>query len=299
MAVLKPLEYLEKYEDFNITLLNVTSNGIIDINDLINNINNNTCLISIMYVNNEIGVIQPIDEIGKIAKKNNILFHTDAAQAYGKIHINMDNIDLLSLSGHKIYGPKGIGALYMKKNTPFEPLFFGGGQEMSIRPGTVATYQCVGLGKAAEIALEEMDDDAERILFLRNLFLEKISILSDYIINGDLYNRIHGNINISFLYIDGKDLINILKDKLAISMSSACSSSTSKSHVINSIYNVNNNIYEIYANLRISIGKYTTKKDIYIAIDSIINAVNYLRNTKNVSKKECKNQSLFNAFKTK
>ena len=254
----------------------VNNLGIINLETLKKNINKNTIMISIMHVNNEIGVIQPIEEIGELCKKNNIIFHVDAAQSAGKIDINVKNmnIDLLSLSSHKMYGPKGIGALYINKNSKridLEPLIVGGGQEQNLRAGTLPTELIVGFGKACEINKNEMKKNEKKILDLRTLITDTITnFIPNCIINGTLKNRIAGNINFSFPMLNGMTIINSLHN-IAVSNGSACTSSTSKpSHVLLAI---GRNRKEALSSIRIGIGKYNTKQEIIKTAQTIIEVI--------------------------
>lgn len=271
-AILDVCSFLEK-KDVKTSYLAPNKNGIIDLDKLKDYIKPETGLISIMHANNEIGVIQPIEEIGKFCKENNILFHVDAAQSYGKINIDVKkmNIDLLSISGHKIYGPKGIGALYINKKIKINPILFGGNQEKSIRPGTLPIPLIVGLGKASEISRQTMSNESEYILELRNLLIDKIKEkIPDIIINGDLEKRLSGNLNISFPSLKGQSIVTSL-NKIAVSSGSACTSSIPKpSHVL---LNIGLNKKNIQSSIRIGIGRFNTKKDILVAADNITEVV--------------------------
>ena len=271
-AILDVCSFLET-KDVKTSYLSPNKNGIIDLDKLKDNIKPETGLISIMHANNEIGVIQPIEEIGKFCKENNILFHVDAAQSYGKINIDVKkmNIDLLSISGHKIYGPKGIGALYINKKIKINPILFGGNQEKSIRPGTLPIPLIVGLGKASEISRQTMSNESEYILELRNLLIDKIKEkIPDIIINGDLEKRLSGNLNISFPSLKGQSIVTSL-NKIAVSSGSACTSSIPKpSHVL---LNIGLNKKNIQSSIRIGIGRFNTKKDILVAADNITEVV--------------------------
>ena len=271
-AILDVCSFLEK-KDVKTSYLVPNKNGIIDLDKLKDNIKPETGLISIMHANNEIGVIQPIEEIGKFCKENNILFHVDAAQSYGKINIDVKkmNIDLLSISGHKIYGPKGIGALYINKKIKINPILFGGNQEKSIRPGTLPIPLIVGLGKASEISRKTMSNESEYILELRNLLIDKIKEkIPNMIINGDLEKRLSGNLNISFPSLKGQSIVTSL-NKIAVSSGSACTSSIPKpSHVL---LNIGLNKKNIQSSIRIGIGRFNTKKDILVAADNITEVV--------------------------
>ena len=279
-AILNTCEFLEK-QGYDITYLDVTPEGVIDIKELENAIRENTILISIMYVNNEIGTIEPIKEIAEIAHKHNIIFHTDAVQAIGEIRINVEEmgIDCMSISGHKIYAPKGIGMAYIKPGIKFEPLIHGGMQEFHLRGGTENIANIVALGKAIKILDEIIDTNEEKMKELQEYTLKKInSILSgyDYILNGSFENRASNNISISFKDIDGESLLLALDlEGIYLSSGSACHSDlTEPSHVLKAI-----GVPEEYANgtLRISFGKYTTKKDIDFLISKIKEKIDFIK----------------------
>lgn len=279
-AILNTCEFLEK-QGYDITYLDVTPEGVIDIKELENAIREDTILISIMYVNNEIGTIEPIKEIAEIAHKHNIIFHTDAVQAIGEIRINVEEmgIDCMSISGHKIYAPKGIGLAYIRPGIKFEPLIHGGMQEFHLRGGTENIANIVALGKAIKILDEIIDTNEEKMKELQEYTLKKInSILSgyDYTLNGDFENRASNNISISFKDIDGESLLLALDlEGIYLSSGSAChSDSTEPSHVLKAI-----GVPEEYANgtLRISFGKYTTKKDIDFLISKIKEKIDFIK----------------------
>ena len=279
-AILNTCEFLEK-QGYDITYLDVTPEGVIDIKELENAIREDTILISIMYVNNEIGTIEPIKEIAEIAHKHNIIFHTDAVQAIGEIRINVEQmgIDCMSISGHKIYAPKGIGMAYIKPGIKFEPLIHGGMQEFHLRGGTENIANIVALGKAIKILDETIDTNEEKMKELQEYTLKKInSILSgyDYILNGGFENRASNNISISFKDIDGESLLLALDlEGIYLSSGSACHSDlTEPSHVLKAI-----GVPEEYANgtLRISFGKYTTKKDIDFLISKIKEKIDFIK----------------------
>lgn len=279
-AILNTCEFLEK-QGYDITYLDVTPEGVIDIKELENAIREDTILISIMYVNNEIGTIEPIKEIAEIAHKHNIIFHTDAVQAIGEIRINVEEmgIDCMSISGHKIYAPKGIGMAYIKPGIKFEPLIHGGMQEFHLRGGTENIANIVALGKAIKILDETIDTNEEKMKELQEYTLKKInSILSgyDYILNGGFENRASNNISISFKDIDGESLLLALDlEGIYLSSGSACHSDlTEPSHVLKAI-----GVPEEYANgtLRISFGKYTTKKDIDFLISKIKEKIDFIK----------------------
>jgi len=275
-SVLEPLKELEK-EGFKIIILPVQKNGIIKIEDLKKALSSKTALLSVMAANNEIGVLQPIKEIAKLSHKHGALFHTDAAQAFGKISLNVkeDQIDLLSISGHKIYGPKGIGALFIRSGVTILPISYGGGQEKNLRPGTVPTPLCVGLGKASRIAQDELISEPKRLLSLRNKLLNLLqNNLSGVIVNGDLSTRLPGNLNLSFKGVDSGPLLSSLKG-IAVSVGSACTSdNTEISYVIRAL-DPEGTLPP--ANVRLSLGRFTTERDIEQAASEIIKAVKSLR----------------------
>jgi cysteine desulfurase len=277
-CVLDSLRHLEQ-EGFLVTYLPVMANGIVDLKILEDAITDQTMLVSIMALNNEIGVIQPLKEIGKICRKHNVFFHSDIAQAFGKIPIDVNdlNIDLASISGHKIYGPKGIGALYLRKKprVRLSPLFNGGGQERGLRSGTLAPFLAVGLGKAASIAAQEMDKDYRHVKKLFDKFLNKItSEAKDIYLNGDKDQRYPGNLNLSFAYIEGESMILAIKD-LAVSSGSACTStSLEPSYVLRAI-----GLDEALAHtsIRFGMGRFTTEAEIDYTIELLLSKINKLR----------------------
>ena len=265
-AILETCKQLEK-EGFEITYLNVDKNGIIDFEQLKNSIKETTILISIMFANNEIGTLQPIKEIGTIARENNIYFHTDSVQAVGSIKIDVKkmNIDSLSMSAHKFYGPKGIGALYIKKGITFQKFMNGGHQERNKRAGTENVPAIVGMGKAIEIAYRDLEKHTKQIKELR-----------DYYINGDMEKRLPVNSNISFRFIEGEGLLlNLDLKGICASSGSACTSgSLDPSHVLLAI----GLPHEIaHGSLRISIGKYNTKEEIDYLVENLVEIVGRLR----------------------
>jgi cysteine desulfurase len=277
-CILDSLRHLEQ-EGFSVTYLPVMANGIVDLSVFENAITDQTILVSIMAVNNEIGVIQPLQEIGKICRKHKVFFHSDIAQAFGKTPINVNdlNIDLASISGHKIYGPKGIGALYLRKKprVRLAPLFNGGGQERGLRSGTLAPFLTVGLGKAAFIANQEMEKDYQHVKKLFDKFLNKItSEAKDIYLNGDKHKRYPGNLNLSFAYIEGESMILAIKD-LAVSSGSACTStSLEPSYVLRAI-----GLDEALAHtsIRFGIGRFTTEEEVDYAIELLLSKINKLR----------------------
>lgn len=281
-AILETCHNLEK-QGFEVTYLDVDEDGIINLEQLKKEIREDTILISIMFANNEIGTIQPIQEISKIAKDNNIIFHTDAVQAVGNVKINVKEmgIDMLSLSGHKIYGPKGIGALYVKKGIEFENLIYGGHQEKNKRAGTENTASIVGLGKACKIANEHLEEYTKKLQDLRNYYIEQITKKIQFTkINGSISQRLPGNINISFKDIDSNSLLLELDKKgICVSSGSACSSGSKEpSHVIRAI-----NVPKEYENgaLRVTIGDFNTKAQVDYLVENLVETVNKLRTIQN------------------
>ena len=276
-AVLDICDYLEK-ENFSITKLSVNKDGIIDIENFKSKIRPNTILVSIMHANNEIGVIQPIREIGEICTRKGITFHVDAAQSAGKIPLNVKkmNIDLLSISSHKIYGPKGIGALYKRNDIKIKPLMHGGGHELGIRPGTLAVPNIVGFGKACEIAQKIMKNDNEHISKLKKLFLASIqNEITDLKINGNLEKRLAGNLNICFKGIDNEALIASLPT-IAFSSSAACTSSKmTPSHVLLALGLKKE---DVFSSVRFGIGRFNTEEEINEVIERLIFSVKKLKN---------------------
>ena len=273
-CVLESCRRLER-EGFEVTYLPVGRDGLLDLAGLEAVLSARTALVSIMAVNNEIGVLQPLAEIGKLCRRHGARFHTDAAQAAGKIPIDVNamNIDLLSISGHKVYGPKGIGALYVRRRprVPIEPLMDGGGQERGIRSGTVPAPLAVGLGAACTIAGEEMAGEAERLTRLRDRFLARLTgAVPDVHIHGDMARRIPGNLNLSFPDVEGQDLMMRLTG-LSVSTGSACSSATvGPSHVLSAL---GLDARLLHNALRIGIGRFTTEQEVDRAADMIAAAV--------------------------
>jgi cysteine desulfurase len=265
-------------EGFTTTFLSVEQDGLVDLKKLEAAITDKTSIVSIMALNNEIGVIQPLAEIGKMCRSKGVLFHTDAAQAFGKIplDVNAMNIDLLSISGHKIYGPKGIGAIYIRRKprVRIKPLFSGGGQERGIRSGTNPTPLIVGLGKAAEIAKNEMEKDYNHIKKLSDKLRAAVEKLTHVYLNGHSEKRWIGNLNFSFAGIEGESMIMAIKD-LAVSSGSACtSSSLEPSYVLHSL-GVEDEL--AHTSIRFGIGRFTTEEEIDYAISLLEAKVHKLR----------------------
>ena len=278
-CVLESCRYLSEKKGFDVTYLPVKPDGLIDLEELDKSIKENTMLVSIMGVHNEIGVIQPLEEIGKICRKRGVFFHTDCAQAIGKIDLNVDklNIDLMSISGHKIYAPKGVGALYVRRKprVRISALMSGGGQERGMRSGTLSPALCVGLGEACRIYLNEMKTENEKIKKLRNMFLDGIrKHCSDIYLNGSETHRVPGNLNLSFAYIEGESLMMGIKN-LAVSSGSACTSASLEPSYVLKALGVQEEL--AHTSLRIGIGRFTTEDEIKIAVEKIVNEVKRLR----------------------
>lgn len=277
-AVLHTCQALEK-QGFEITYLKVSKNGFIDIEELRNSIRNDTILITIMFANNEIGTIQPIEMVEKIAKMYNILFHTDAVQACGNIPIDVKRmgIDALSLSGHKLYAPKGIGALYVKNGIAFEKFMDGGHQEKNKRAGTENVAGIVGLGKACELAQIHLKDHMQKLKQLRDYFIAQVEDkIEGAVLNGSKENRLPGNANFSFSGIDGEALLLNLDAKgICASAGSACTSgSSSPSHVLSSI-GLSNEL--AHGSLRVTFGEDNTKEDVDYLIENLCEIIAKLR----------------------
>lgn len=256
----------------SVDIVPVGRNGIVDVGKIESTITENTLIISVMLANNEIGTIQPIKKIGDLCNKRGITFHVDAAQAIGKIPINVKemNIDLLSISAHKIYGPKGIGALYVSHNCPskIEPILFGGAQQNNLRAGTVPTFLCVGLGEACRLAQEEMEKDNAHTLSLRNTLIEKLRVyFPDLVINGDLQHRISGNLNVQLPGVDSDALVTSLQDKVALSTGAACNAGIAEpSYVLTAL---GLGIDEINSSIRLGFGRFTSHEDVNLGAELI------------------------------
>ena len=276
-AVLDTMRQLE-LEGYKVTYLDPKPNGLVDLNKLEDAITEKTLLISIMHVNNEIGVIQDLESIGKLCKKHKILFHVDAAQSPGKVDIDVNkfNVDLMSLSAHKVYGPKGIGALFIRRKprVRLEAQMHGGGHERGFRSGTLPTHQIVGMGEAFKIASEEMDVDNTRIQKLRDKFWNELKDVEEIYLNGDLNSRIPGNLNVSFNYVEGESLIMAIKD-IAVSSGSACTSaSLEPSYVLRAL---GRDDELAHSSIRITIGRYTTEEEVDFAVELLKKSVAKLR----------------------
>ena len=276
-AVLDTCRYLEG-QGYDVTYLDPEPNGLIDLAKLEASLRPDTILVSIMHVNNEIGVIQDIDTIGQMTRARGILFHVDAAQSTGKLPIDVEKtpVDLMSLTSHKTYGPKGIGALYVRRKprARIAPQMHGGGHERGMRSGTLPTHQIVGMGEAYRIAKLEMAAENERLLRLRHKLWNGIKDLEEVHLNGDAERRIAGNLNVSFNYVEGESLIMALKD-LAVSSGSACTSaSLEPSYVLRALGRSDE---LAHSSLRFTIGRFTTEEQIDFAIAEIRKAVTRLR----------------------
>jgi len=276
-AVLDTCRQLER-EGFEVTYLDPEDNGLIDIEKLKAATTDDTILISVMHVNNEIGVIQDIAAIGEFTRDKKIIFHVDAAQSAGKVEIDMESlkVDLMSFSAHKIYGPKGIGALYVRRKprVRLEAQMHGGGHERGLRSGTLATHQIVGMGEAFRIAGEEMASENDRIRMLRDRLYDGLKDAEEVYVNGDYDHRIAGNINISFNFVEGESLIMALSE-LAVSSGSACTSaSLEPSYVLRAL---GRNDELAHSSIRFGIGRYTTVEEIDYTIEVVKKAVDKLR----------------------
>ena len=276
-AVLDTMRELER-QGFEVTYLGVQENGLIDLEELKAAIRDDTILISVMWVNNEIGVVQDIPAIGEICRERKIIFHVDAAQACGKAPVDVEaaKIDLLSMSGHKAYGPKGIGALYVRRKprVRLEAQMHGGGHERGFRSGTLPTHQIVGMGEAFRIAKEELEQDMAHYRKLRDIFLKGIEGIEEVYINGDLEHRVPNNLNVSFNFVEGESLIMAVKE-LAVSSGSACTSaSLEPSYVLRAL---GRNDELAHSSLRITFGRMTTEEEVQFAAELIKSKIGKLR----------------------
>jgi cysteine desulfurase len=278
-AVLDTCKHLEK-EGVRVTYLPVGKNGLIDLDQLQDAITDKTILISIMYANNEIGVVQPISEIGKIAKKKGVLVHTDAVQAVGKIPVNVisDGVDLLSLSGHKFYGPKGVGALYVRRRNPRVQLtsqMDGGGHERGMRSGTLNVPGIVGLGAAAEVARKEMAEESKRLEYLRDKLKDKIlNNLDEVYINGTMEHHLPHSLNLSFAYVEGESLLMGIND-IAVSSGSACTSATLEPSYVLKALGAGDDL--AHSSIRFGLGRFNTEEEVDYVGDKVVDVVQKLR----------------------
>jgi cysteine desulfurase len=278
-AVLDTTKKLEKH-GYRITYLPVQQNGLVDLEMLKEAITGKTILVSIMYANNEIGVLQPIREIGKICKERGVLLHTDATQAVGKVPVNVitDNIDLASLSAHKMYGPKGVGALYVRRKSPRVQVtsqMDGGGHERGMRSGTLNVPGIAGFGKAAEIAKQEMAAESARTAFLRDKLKDKLTAeLDEVYINGTMEHRLPNNLNISFAYVEGESLLMGIND-VAVSSGSACTSATLEPSYVLKALGAGDDI--AHSSIRFGIGRFNTEEEVDYVAQKVIQVVRKLR----------------------
>lgn len=279
-CVLDTAEYLQREKGVDVTFLQVKEDGLVDINELKSALRDDTLLVSVMFANNEIGVLQPIEEIGKLCKDRGIFFHTDAAQALGKVPIDVEKlgVDLLSMSGHKVYGPKGIGALYVRKRKPrvkLKPIIHGGGHERGMRSGTLNVPAIVGFGKAVEIAVSEMQTETARAEKLRNRLESALLEQLDYTqINGNKDNRLPGLSNISFAYVEGEGLMMAIPD-IAVSSGSACTSASLEPSYVLKALGLSDEL--AHSSIRFGIGRFTTDEEVDYVIESMVRGVKKLR----------------------
>ncbi len=276
-AVLDTCRHLER-EGFEVTYLDPDSHGLISADAVAGALRDDTILVSIMYANNEIGTVNDISAIGEVTRNAGVLYHVDAAQAAGKIPIDLEQmkVDLMSISGHKMYGPKGIGALYVRRKprVRLEAQMHGGGHERGMRSGTLATHQIVGMGEAARIAREEMAEEALRVNALRQRFWDGIKDIEEVHVNGDMEHRLPGAINVSIAFVEGESLIMSLKD-LAISSGSACTSASLEPSYVLRALGLNDEL--AHSSLRFSFGRFTTEEDVDVAVEQLRGAVEKLR----------------------
>ena len=277
-CVLESCRHLQQ-EGFEVTYLPVRENGLIGLEELEKAIKPSTLLVSIMAVHNEIGVIQPLAEIGAVCRGKGVFFHSDCAQAVGKIPLDVEamNIDLMSISAHKIYGPKGMGALYVRRRPRVRvaPLMSGGGQERGMRSGTLPTPLCVGMGEACRIGAKEMEAEAERLAKLKDRLLKLVNAeLEEVYLNGDATSRIPGNLNLSFAYVEGESLMMGIKG-LSLSSGSACTSASLEPSYVLKALGVKEEL--AHTSLRIGFGRFTTEQEVDRAAEEIIDTVKKLR----------------------
>ena len=276
-AVLDPMRELER-EGFEVTYLDPRPDGLVDLEKFKAALRPDTIVVSVMYVNNEIGVIQDIEAIGEICREKNIIFHVDGAQATGKVEIDLGRlkVDLMSFSAHKTYGPKGIGALYVRRKprVRIEAQMHGGGHERGMRSGTLPTHQIVGMGEAFRLAREEMATENERVRMLRDRLLRGLSEIEEVYVNGDMERRIPHNLNLSFNFVEGESLIMAIKD-VAVSSGSACTSaSLEPSYVLRAL---GRNDELAHSSIRFTVGRFTTEQDVDYVIDLLKSKIAKLR----------------------
>jgi cysteine desulfurase len=278
-AVLDTCKRLEKY-GYRVTYLPVKADGLIDLEDLKRAIDDKTILVTIMAANNEIGVLQPIREIGKICHEKGVIFHTDAVQIVGKapFHVMQDNVDVASISAHKIYGPKGVGALYVRRRNPRVQIaaqIDGGGHERGMRSGTLNVPGIVGLGKACEIAMQEMDSEAAYLRKLRDRLKDKFESSLDYVhVNGSMEHRLPGNLNMSFVYVEGESLLMGIND-VAVSSGSACTSATLEPSYVLKALGLGDDV--AHSSIRFGLGRFNTEAEVDYIANKLIDIVKKLR----------------------
>ena len=279
-CVLDTAEYLQREKGVDVTFLSVKEDGLVDLDELKAALREDTLLVSVMFANNEIGVLQPIAEIGKLCKERGIFFHTDAAQALGKVAIDVEElgVDLLSMSGHKVYGPKGIGALYVRKRKPrvkLKPIIHGGGHERGMRSGTLNVPAIVGFGKAVEIAIAEMEAETKRASILRDRLEQALLKELDYTqVNGSVENRLPGLSNISFAYVEGEGLMMAIPD-IAVSSGSACTSASLEPSYVLKALGLSDEL--AHSSIRFGIGRFTTEEEVDYVVQSMVKGVRKLR----------------------
>src|ERR1700747_3121145 len=278
-AVLDTCKRLEKY-GYRVTYMPVQKDGLVDLDDLKRAMDDKTILVTIMYANNEIGVLQPVAEIGKLCRERGVIFHTDATQAVGKVPVDVvkQNIDLMSISGHKMYGPKGVGALYVRRKNPrvqISAIIDGGGHERGMRSGTLNVPGIVGLGKACAIAQEEMPQESCRLAGLRNRLRDRImNRLDEVYINGSMEQRLPGNLNISFAYVEGESLLMGIND-VAVSSGSACTSATLEPSYVLKALGAGDDL--AHSSIRFGLGRFNTEPEVDYVADKLIDVVPRLR----------------------
>jgi cysteine desulfurase len=278
-AVLDTCKKLEKH-GYRVTYLPVKGGGLIDLDMLRESITDKTILVTIMYANNEIGVIQPVAEIGKICRERGVLFHTDGVQAIGKVpvNVNTDHIDIMSITGHKLYGPKGVGALYVRRKNPRVQItaqMDGGGHERGMRSGTLNVPGIVGLGEACAIAQRELPEEIKRMRYLRDKLRAKLEAgIDEVFINGSMEHRLPQNLNMSFLYVEGESLLMGIND-VAVSSGSACTSATLEPSYVLKALGLGDDL--AHSSIRFGIGRFNTEEEIDYVADRLIEVVTKLR----------------------
>jgi cysteine desulfurase len=278
-AILDTCKRLEKY-GYRVTYLPVKGDGLVDLEDLKRAIDDKTILVSIMFANNEIGVIQPVEQIGAICRERGVLFHSDATQAVGKVpvDVNKQKIDLMSISAHKMYGPKGVGALYVRRKNPrvqISAMIDGGGHERGMRSGTLAVPNIVGLGKACELCMQEMPEESKRLAALRDRLRSRIEKdLDEVYINGSMEHRLPGNLNMSFAYVEGESLLMGISD-IAVSSGSACTSATLEPSYVLKALGTGDDL--AHSSIRFGIGRFTTEAEIDYVAKRMVEVVKKLR----------------------